>query len=62
MAHAALTEGTLVDALPDWKGPQLGLYAVVLERRWMSPAVRALVEHTRAVVRERLPDGSGQTR
>lgn len=40
-----LARGDLVDALPGWTGPDLGLYAVVLERRWMSAAVRALVEH-----------------
>ena len=50
VARRDLERGELVDALPGWSGPKLGLYAVVLERRWMSPAVRALVEHVRASV------------
>jgi DNA-binding transcriptional LysR family regulator len=45
-----LEQGTLVDALPGWSGWELGLYAVVLERRWMSSAVRALVEHVGGLV------------
>lgn len=50
VAKPALASGELVDALPGWSGPQLGLHAVVLERRWVSAAVRALVEHVRALV------------
>ncbi|MEM6928665.1 MAG: LysR family transcriptional regulator [Myxococcota bacterium] len=50
VAREELANGRLVDALPGWRGPELGLYAVVLERRWISPAVRALVEHVRALV------------
>ncbi|MEO0601980.1 MAG: LysR substrate-binding domain-containing protein, partial [Myxococcota bacterium] len=50
VARDDLEQGILVDALPGWRGPELGLYAVVLERRWMSAAVRALVEHVRSLV------------
>ncbi len=50
VAQSDLASGALVDALPGWSGPTLGLYAVVLERRWMSAAVRALVDHVRRIV------------
>lgn len=50
VAQDALDDGELMDALPGWSGPELGLYAVVLERRWMSPGVRALVAHIRDLV------------
>ena len=50
VGRSFLERGELVDALPDWSGPELGLYAVVLERRWVSAAVRALVEHIRELV------------
>ena len=49
---ADLEQGTLVDALPGWFGPELGLYAVVLERRWMSSAVRALMTHVQGAAQE----------
>jgi DNA-binding transcriptional LysR family regulator len=52
VGQASLNRGDLVNALPGWTGPELGLFAVVLERRWVSAAVRALVEH----VREQLSD------
>ena len=52
VAAPDLRSGRLVDALPDWAGPELGLYAIVLERRWVSPAVRALVAHVRDLVPE----------
>lgn len=50
VARPALAAGEIVDVLPAWRGPEVGLFAVVLERRWMSAAVRALVEHMRAMV------------
>jgi DNA-binding transcriptional LysR family regulator len=43
-----LQRGLLVDALPGWRGPEIGLYVVVLERRWISRAVRALMAHVEA--------------
>lgn len=50
VAGPSLARGELVDAMPGWTGPELGLYAVVLERRWVSAAVRALVRHVQGVV------------
>lgn len=50
VARPVLERGELVDALPGWVGPEVGIYAVVLERRWISAAVRALVEHVREKV------------
>jgi len=47
VARGDLTTGRLVDALPGFSGPRVGIYAIVLERRWISPAVRALVDHVR---------------
>lgn len=49
-----LERGMLVDALPGWRGPELGLYAVVLERRWISRAVRALMAHVEAAAKDML--------
>ncbi len=45
VARTALSSGVLIDAFPGWSGPKLGLFSLVLTRRWASPAVRALVEH-----------------
>jgi len=50
VAAPMLACGALVDALPGWTGPEFGLYAIVLERRWASAAVRALVEHIQQLV------------
>jgi DNA-binding transcriptional LysR family regulator len=50
LARPLLRSGELCDALPQWRGPELGLYAVVLQRRWSSAAVRALTEHIRELV------------
>ena len=50
VARPLLARGDLVDALPGWTGPELGLYAVVLERRWASAAVRALIDHIEELI------------
>lgn len=44
VAIPALQSGKLVRVLPEWSGPKPGFYGVVLQRRWVSPAVRALLE------------------
>jgi len=54
VGRSALERGELVDAFPGWTGPELGLYAIVLERRWVSAAVRSLVEHVRRLVAQTL--------
>ncbi|MEO1232483.1 MAG: LysR family transcriptional regulator [Myxococcota bacterium] len=50
VARPLLQERELVDAMTGWKGPELGLYAVTIERRWVSAAVRSLVAHIRELV------------
>lgn len=47
---AALAKGELVEALPGWKGHDLGLYVITQERRSAAPSVRALVEHVRGLL------------
>lgn len=47
VAQPSLQRGEIVDAFPGWAGPDVGVYAVVLQRRWVSAAVRALVDHVR---------------
>ncbi len=54
VGQALLERGDLVNALPGWTGPELGLFVVVLERRWVSAAVRARVEHVREQLSDRL--------
>ena len=51
LAAPAIENGDLVNALPGWRGSDLGLYAVVLKRRWASAAVRALVTHVERSVK-----------
>ncbi|MCA9572645.1 MAG: substrate binding domain-containing protein, partial [Myxococcales bacterium] len=54
VSRAGLERGDLVDALPGWTGPEFGLFAVVLERRWVSAAVRSLVDHVRGRLEDAL--------
>jgi len=45
VARPALADGVITNALPGWKGPDVGLFAIVLQRRWASATVRALMHH-----------------
>ena len=40
-------------AVPGWSGPDLGLFAIVLKRRWTSAAVRALTAYIKDIAQHR---------
>ncbi|MEM9873858.1 MAG: LysR family transcriptional regulator [Myxococcota bacterium] len=50
VADEALAHGEIVDVLPGWTGPRLGVHSVVLQRRWASTAVRRLVAHVQTLI------------
>jgi DNA-binding transcriptional LysR family regulator len=47
-----LVRGTLVPVLPEWKAPELSLYAVYLSRRQLPAKVRALTEYLAEAIGE----------
>lgn len=44
LANPYITEGSLIQILPEWAPPPLTLYALYASRRHLSPAVRALLD------------------
>ena len=44
LANPHLADGTLLQVLPDWKLPDMAIYALYPSRKHLSPAVRALLD------------------
>ena len=44
LANPHLADGTLQRVLPDWTLPDMAIYALYTSRRYLSPAVRALLD------------------
>ena len=44
LANPHLADGTLIQVLPDWKLPDMAIYALYPSRKHLSPAVRALLD------------------
>ncbi|MCG5495909.1 LysR family transcriptional regulator [Ectothiorhodospira variabilis] len=44
LAAEALVQGRLVTCLDAWQAPELTVYAVYADRRWLPPRVRALID------------------
>ncbi|AHK78523.1 LysR family transcriptional regulator [Ectothiorhodospira haloalkaliphila] len=44
LATEALAQGRLVTCLDAWQAPELTVYAVYADRRWLPPRVRALID------------------
>jgi DNA-binding transcriptional LysR family regulator len=44
LAHPHLRDGSLCTVLPDWKLPDMAIYALYPSRKHLSPAVRALLD------------------
>ncbi|MEP7154264.1 MAG: LysR family transcriptional regulator [Betaproteobacteria bacterium] len=44
LVNSHLADGTLVAVLPGWKIPDMSIYALYPSRKYLSPAVRALID------------------
>jgi DNA-binding transcriptional LysR family regulator len=44
LANPHLADGSLQQVLPDWTLPDMAIYALYTSRRYLSPAVRALLD------------------